>query len=384
MKYLHILLAIALVGSESYLVGAEARECIVNGGDEDVLINLELHTPEQLDLFEGCTTLNGNIIIQSDYEGDFILNDMTEFHGNISTAEDSPKGLSRFEMPDLEMIENIHLLGLSGDISLPKLEVAGDVEFVQSSDSGAIDLRSLSEANSLSIRGSWTSTDLSSLQTVTVSSQFCGSQTCEIYGDDKVFPYIVVDLPSLEKTDYFEIAGAVKSVSVPKLEVVGYIEPTELVHSQGLWINIEDGYDEKLDFDAPNLHMLNGTLEVYGGVSSLSLGSLGKTDLRVILNTETPLEVYSTIQTAISFYIWGKLNSGTTSSSGNAGSMGEGSLSGSATASETSTQSKETGSNSSGSTDVVTQGNGAHRTFSINFIIGAVPPIIAIIWASLY
>lgn len=57
---------------------------------------------------------------------------------------------------------------------------------------------------------------------------------------------------------------------MPKLEVVGYIEQTELtelVHSKGLRINIEEGYDETLDFDAPNLHTLSGRLEVYGGVS---------------------------------------------------------------------------------------------------------------------
>ena len=124
--------------------------------DEDVPKILELHTPDQLNSFEGCTTLNGHIIIQSDYEGDFILNDVTVFHGNISTAEDSPKALSRFEMGVLERIENIHLLGLAGDISLPKLEVVGNVELVQTSDSGTVDLRVLSEANDLSIRGSWT------------------------------------------------------------------------------------------------------------------------------------------------------------------------------------------------------------------------------------
>lgn len=57
---------------------------------------------------------------------------------------------------------------------------------------------------------------------------------------------------------------------MPKLEVAGYIESTELVYGQGLRINIEEGYDEPLDFDAPNLHTLNGQLEVYGGVSRLA------------------------------------------------------------------------------------------------------------------
>ncbi|KAJ5560241.1 hypothetical protein N7513_002640 [Penicillium frequentans] len=464
MKYSHILLAIAFGGSQSY-IGAEARDCdTVANVDGDVPTTLELHTPEQLDSFEGCTTLNGHIAIQSDYEGDFILNEVTEFHGNISTAEDSPTALNQFEMRILENIENIHLLGLSGNVSLPKLEVAGDVELVQTSDSGTVDLKLLSEANSLSFRGSWTNTDLSLLKTITTSAQFCGAQTCGIYGDSKNFPYILVNLPSLEETDYLMVEGAVKSVSVPKLEVAGYMESTELVYGQGLRINIEDGYDETLDFDAPNLHTLNGQLEVYGGVSSLSLGSLGKTSLSITLNARAPLDVYSTIQTARYLYLWGELNSiylpdmddlgyiglayspkipcndtlyqlwltqpsyssdweninscksydfpqdvevtdpstttgatttstttttaaatsGTSSNSSSTGSTGEENSTGSATVSETPAPSNETGSNSPDSTDVATQENGTPRTFSITFISGAAPLIMAVICASLY
>ncbi|KAL4756609.1 uncharacterized protein BDW70DRAFT_144622 [Aspergillus foveolatus] len=34
---------------------------------------------------------------------------------------------------------------------------------------------------------------------------------------------------------------------------------------------------EFLYFDAPKLHTLNGFLQVYGGINSLSLGALGET-----------------------------------------------------------------------------------------------------------
>lgn len=73
--------------------------------------------------------------------------------------------------------------------------------------------------------------------------------------------------------------------------------------------------------------------------------------------------------------------SDTSSSSGNTGSMGEGNSSGSATVSEAPTGSKETGSNSPDSTDVATQGNGTQRAFSITFITGAAPLVMAVIWA---
>jgi hypothetical protein len=54
------------------------------------------------------------------------------------------------------------------------------------------------------------STNFSSLKTVTMTCEFCGSEDCGISGTDKNIPYIVVDLPSLEKADYFQVVGTVK------------------------------------------------------------------------------------------------------------------------------------------------------------------------------
>ncbi|CAI7657811.1 unnamed protein product [Penicillium pancosmium] len=308
MKYSVIGLAVAL-GTSSLCLGAETKECKTDTSvHEDIVTTLHIHNSEQLDAFEGCTTLNGHIVIEADYEGDFVLNEVTNLHGNISTVENGTAGLGLFELRDLNEIDHIHLLGLVGDVNLPNLESTGDIELVQMSASGSIDLSSLPEANDVSIRGSWTSTKFGSLKTVTLGTQFCASQDCSIYGPERKFPYIEVDLPLLEKTDYFEVAGAVKSVTVPKLEEVGYIirQPSVYFPRQGLRINIEST-NQTLDFNAPKLHTLNGSLEAYGGLSSLSLGSLGKTTARTMLNTDTPLAFYSTIQTAQYFYVWGKL-----------------------------------------------------------------------------
>lgn len=59
------------------------------------------------------------------------------------------------------------------------------------------------------------------------------------------------------------------SVSVPKLEVVGYVvwPSSDYFPRQGLRINIEDTKDNRLEFNAPNLHTLNGSIEAYGGLS---------------------------------------------------------------------------------------------------------------------
>ncbi|KAJ5116926.1 hypothetical protein N7456_001274 [Penicillium angulare] len=209
MKAFYVLFAVALGVSTSCL-GAETKECDTTGADEGSVTVLELHSPEQLDAFEGCTILNGHIIIQSDYDGDFSLNGVTTVNGNISTVDEGAEYLNLFEMQDLENIDHLHLLGISGDVNIPNLESLGDLELVQTSTSGNADLTALAEADNLSVRGSWTSTKFSSLKTVTVQCQFCGSQTCEIYGDERKFPYITVNLPSLEKADKLEVAGAVK------------------------------------------------------------------------------------------------------------------------------------------------------------------------------
>ncbi|KAJ5261091.1 hypothetical protein N7478_011686 [Penicillium angulare] len=140
---------------QNYL-GADTKACdTTTGGGEGLATVLELHTPDQLDAFAGCTTLNGHIIIQSEYDGNFSLNSVTAFNGNISTVDEGADWLTLFEMRDLEKIDHIHLLGTSGDVSLPNLESLGDLELVQTSNSGNADLASLAEADNVSVQGSW-------------------------------------------------------------------------------------------------------------------------------------------------------------------------------------------------------------------------------------
>ncbi|BCS23003.1 uncharacterized protein APUU_31228A [Aspergillus puulaauensis] len=282
-------------------LGAETRECNTADGE-----SLSLTSPDQLDAFKGCTILNGAIEIEADYKGDFVLNGVTEVHGNISTVTDGAEGLGLFELLDLVEIDSIHLQGISGDVHLPSLERTGDLQLVQKKDKGEVDLGSLVEAESVLVLGSWTSTNFESLKTVAKQIQFCGSTDCGIYPSTE-FPYIAVDLPSLEETDYLEVAGTVNRFSVPKLEVVGRADEPSLDGSQGLRINIQAG-DETLDFDAPKMHTLTGKLEVFGAVTGLSMGALGETDVGATINPDAPLDIYSTIETAKHFYLWHDIN----------------------------------------------------------------------------
>ncbi|KAL4785985.1 hypothetical protein BJX76DRAFT_355577 [Aspergillus varians] len=271
---------------------------------------LRVTSPNQLDVFDDCTTITGHIVIDYDYDGDFILNGITDFAGNISTDAESgclSPSLGLVEMLDLVDLGNIALYGLMGDVHLPKLERAGDVVLGQASSSAEVNVGSLVEAENVKIMGSWTGINVESLETVNHEIQFCGAQECQIFPDED-FPYLEIDLPSLKTIDYLEFIGTVKSISVPNLEVVGFREYVSLIHYQGLTINIQEG-KFNLDFDAPKLHTLNGTLNVYGGITSLTLGALEKGNVDITLIPRAPLDMYSTVRNVGTFNLWGTLHS---------------------------------------------------------------------------
>ncbi|RDW72678.1 uncharacterized protein DSM5745_07850 [Aspergillus mulundensis] len=291
---------------------ALAKECETSTPDAETGEPiLRVSSPEELSTIEGCTTLTGHIVINSDYSGDFILNGVTSISGNITTSAPADK-FGVVELPDLVDVGNIWLVGLTNDVHLPKVERAGSINLVQASTSAEVDLGALTESDNVRAWGSWTRINLSSLETVTDELSICGSQNCGIYYDEE-FPYLDVDLPSLKSANRFNIAGTIKTASVPSLEIVGTkdLDPwanRKSVMSQSLRINIQSG-EFTLDFDAPNLRTINGLLEVYGGISRLSLGALGETNAGATFIARAPLEIYSTIKTAEYFYIWGELGS---------------------------------------------------------------------------
>ncbi|KAJ0421788.1 hypothetical protein BJY00DRAFT_311801 [Aspergillus carlsbadensis] len=271
MKYYSVYMAIGL-GAWNLPLGTLARECSTAESDQ----TLHLTSPDQLKVFESCTTITGHIVVESSYLGDFILGGVTEFLGNISTEDDSPApGLGSVELPDLVELGTINL-GSVANVRLPKLEHAVDIVIVQPGSSGEVDLGSLVEANN--------------------DTEFCGSQNSGTSSDTE-YPFISADLPALVTTNYLELAVSVESVSVPLLEAVGHQESGEL-SEQGLFINILEKTGKDLDFNAPKLHTLNGVLTIVGGVSGLSLGALEKGDVGITLNSRASpgLNVYSTIR----------------------------------------------------------------------------------------
>ncbi|KAJ0420813.1 hypothetical protein BJY00DRAFT_312738 [Aspergillus carlsbadensis] len=291
--------------------GTAAQECETSStiDPETGAHVLRVTSPDQLSVFEDCTTLTGDISIEPEYSGDFILNDVTELKGALSIPSSVP-GLGRIELRDLVESGNISFPGLFGDVSLPSLERAVYIDLFQEGESGEVDLGSLVEAGDVTVRGGWTSINLESLKTVGNDISFCGGPGCGGGPADyeREYRWLEIDLPSLEKADYLDLQGVIKSISVPNLEVLGYVPPTEIYYGQGLRMSISEG-GHLLDFDAPKLHTLNRSLEVYGAVNSLSLGALGETNIGATINARGPLKIYSTIRTASHFYLWQDLES---------------------------------------------------------------------------
>jgi hypothetical protein len=117
---------------------------------------LQVSSPDQLDVFrEGCSTITGNIVIEPGYAGDFVLNGITDFIGNISMDEEVPaSGLGAFEMLDLAHIDVLTLHQVAS-VHLPNLEHGGNLLLVQSGSDAEVDLGSLIDVDNLWLWGGW-------------------------------------------------------------------------------------------------------------------------------------------------------------------------------------------------------------------------------------
>ncbi|BCS29723.1 uncharacterized protein APUU_80026A [Aspergillus puulaauensis] len=283
----------------SLSLGVSARECII----EEILT---VSSPEDLDsLRDGCTTITGNIAIDSDYSGDFVLEGVTDFVGNISTSEDAPPGnLGILDLPDLVNAGAITVHRVAA-VNLGNLEHAGELLLGPSSPDGEVELGTLKEADNIGFKGGWKSIVLSSLETVTGELGFYFVRGDDVFSDGDEIPSLVVDLPALKTTSQFTVEGKVASISVPELETAGDTDTPERDFSQGLRLNIET----QIEVEFPKLYTIGASTQVYGNISRISLPALGETATGIEFNTDMPLEIYSTIETAFYVWLWGQIKS---------------------------------------------------------------------------
>ncbi|KAL4744649.1 hypothetical protein BDW72DRAFT_79051 [Aspergillus terricola var. indicus] len=294
MRYTTVSLAKALAVLPLSL-GGFAQDC--KTAEETIIVS----TPEDLDIFrDGCTTITGNIEISASYIDDFILEGVTEVVGNISIVESANPGtLGAFTVPDLVNVGTI-MLHQAAEINLPKLEQAGSI-LLNPWLSGEVDLRSLREVNNIWVHGGWRTIDLSSLETVHETLEFL-SPNSSIFPVDQVAP-LEIDLPALKTAKNFEVRGYPKSFSAPELEALG--DPAT-GYSYSLVVSIWS----RIGIEFPKLHTLVGGLTmILGNITRISLPALAETNEIFEFNTDSPVEIYSTIETAAQFRLWGQIKS---------------------------------------------------------------------------
>lgn len=169
-----------------------------------------MSSPEDLDSFrDGCTTITGNIAIDSDYSGDFVLEGVTDFVGNISTSEDAPPAnLGVLDLPDLVNAGVITVHRVES-VNLGSLEHVGELLLGPSSLDGKVELGALKEADNAGFKGGWKSIVLTSLETVTGELGFYFDRREIPFSDRVETPPLVVDLPALKTTSQFTVEGNV-------------------------------------------------------------------------------------------------------------------------------------------------------------------------------
>ncbi|OJJ02042.1 hypothetical protein ASPVEDRAFT_52822 [Aspergillus versicolor CBS 583.65] len=290
---------IGLLALSSLSRAVLARECII---DEILTVS----SPQDLDsLRDGCTTITGNIAIDSDYSGDFFLEGVSDFVGNISTSEDAPPvNLGVLDLPDLVNAAAITVHRVE-TVNLGNLQHAGELLLGPSSPDGEVNLEALKDADNVGFKGGWKSIVLSSLETVTGELGFYFVRGDDVFPDDDEIPSLVVDLPVLKTTSQFTVEGKVASISVPELDKAGDTDTPERDSSQGLRLNIET----QIEVEFPKLQTIGATTQVFGNLSRISLPALGETATGMEFNTDMPLEIYSTIETAFYVWLWGKIKS---------------------------------------------------------------------------
>ncbi|KAL2810973.1 hypothetical protein BJX63DRAFT_433795 [Aspergillus granulosus] len=295
MRYTTVSLANALAVLPLSL-GTLAQDC--KTAEDTITVS----TPEDLDIFRGsCTTITGNIEISASYVDDFILEGVTDVVGNISIPDSTNPGtLGAFTVPDLVNVGAI-ILHQAIEINLPNLERAGDI-LLNPWLSGEVNLRSLREVDNVWVYGGWRSVDLSSLETVHGKLEFSRPKSDSIFPADQVAP-LEINLPALKTAKELDVGGYATSFSAPDLEALG--DP-DSEYPYSLLVAIRN----HIEVEFPKLQTLvGGNTMILGNIARISLPALAETSEVFEFNTETPVEIYSTIETATQFRLWGKIKS---------------------------------------------------------------------------
>ncbi|KAL2816548.1 hypothetical protein BJX63DRAFT_387636 [Aspergillus granulosus] len=181
-------------------------------------------------LNNGCTTLYGQLRIQSSFEGEFILPNVTSIKVDGITVENgTSSALTSIELPDLIEVSNSIALGTLErvrKVSMPKLKsIPGSLSGRVLSNNTDIELDALESVKNIDLVGNFTILKFPSLQAVNQTISICNVPNCDL---EYTVPDSTMDIsfPALKSADMFYIKGQASGIFAPNLTAIGMLPIT--------------------------------------------------------------------------------------------------------------------------------------------------------------
>ncbi|KAJ0417239.1 hypothetical protein BJY00DRAFT_208811 [Aspergillus carlsbadensis] len=194
--------------------------------------SLSIPIASQSDLYtlldNGCTTLYGQLRIQSSFDGEFVLPNVTtiKVDGILVEGDGGDSRLTAIELPDLVEVSNSIQLGTLGKVrrvSMPKLKtIPGNLSGKLWVEGARVGFGALESVRGVDLVGNLTRLDFPSLRSVNKTISICNVPDCDI---DYRVAETTMDLsfPALESAGVFDIKGTVSRIFAPNLTAVGML-----------------------------------------------------------------------------------------------------------------------------------------------------------------
>ncbi|KAJ0421367.1 hypothetical protein BJY00DRAFT_282596 [Aspergillus carlsbadensis] len=271
--------------------GVYARECTTNTNNTPLTIS----TPSDLTVFDGCTSITGDMIIDTSFSGSFILNGATHFNGSISMDENIwANDLVAIEMVDLLEITGLNLPQSWGlrSLNLGKLQHVDELLFIQGVLDAEFHLDALKSAGRVEIAGLWTSISLPTLET---------ASSLIIATDPSWTPTarapLRIDLPSLKEAGWMSIRGYVSRLETPELRTIGRRDTAETETALS-GMEVSANYTDLKAVNLIALEELYGGLVLEGNISGVSLGVMTETNATITIHSSSSMWISSSLKTA--------------------------------------------------------------------------------------
>ncbi|KUJ06365.1 uncharacterized protein LY89DRAFT_692498 [Mollisia scopiformis] len=173
----------------------------------------------------GCTSIDGWLHIAHNYTGSFILNNITNIAGGISTYDGAGNstGITSIEANGLLSVQELVVFGVPTleNISFPDLVTIDNIG-VDLASGGELHFPSLTNCTTIVLSGSISRMDFSSLSSVDDELSISSNDTINTpISLDSIIPSyspLDVDFPALQNCSQLLLYGNISSVSMPLLE----------------------------------------------------------------------------------------------------------------------------------------------------------------------